>query len=68
MFFSERFVLLLLISFLSRGIKCQEDVCNADKTDCNDVDPKILQISCDQIEEPIVLQKIDLKKEVCYFS
>ena len=68
MFFPERFVLLVLTSVLSYGIKCQEDFCDADKTDCNDVDSKILEISCDQIEEPIVLQKIDLKKEVCYFS
>ena len=68
MFFSERFVLLVLISVLSSVIKCEDDFCSADKTDCNDVDSKILQISCDQIEEPIVLQKIELKKEVCYFS
>ena len=68
MFFPERFVLLVLISVLSCSIKCEKDFCDAEKTDCNDVDSKILQISCDQIEEPIVLQKIDLKKEVCYFS
>ena len=68
MFFTERFVLLVLISVLICGIKCEEDFCDVDKTDCKDLDYKILQISCDQIEEPIVLQKIDLKKEVCYFS
>ena len=68
MFFQEKFVLLVFIIVSSSFIKCQEDFCDADKTNCNEVNPKILQNSCDQIEAPIVLPKIDLKEEVCYFS